>query len=34
MVIKMVKHLIALVLVLGLEILQAPPAYVGVWSMA
>ena len=34
MVIKMVKHLVALVLVLGLVIVKVPPAYVGAWSMA
>ena len=30
----LVKYLVAFVLVLSLEILQAPPAYVGAWSMA
>ena len=29
----MVKHLVALALVLRLEIIQALPVYVGVWSI-
>ena len=34
MVIRIVWSLVVLALVLGLEVLQAPPASVGAWSMA